>query len=196
MRKRSNDPLAGAPAAGVDGQRGCDVEGCEQPGGHRAPRSRDALREYYWFCLDHVREYNRSWDYFAGMGPDEIEAIRQDDTIWNRPTWPLGWADWRRTAYVSEAELRAALQSLRAERRRSKRRSERKRERPRLAEAAQRALDVFDLDLPVTRDRIKARYKELVKRYHPDANGGDRAAEERLKEINGAYRTLTQTVIS
>ena len=71
-------------------ERFCDCPGCPEAGRYRAPRARDRLDEYYWFCLDHVREYNSAWDYFEGMGEDEIEAIRRRDTVWQRPSWPLG----------------------------------------------------------------------------------------------------------
>ena len=59
-------------------------------GEHRAPRSRDALDQHYWFCLDHVRAYNAAWDFYRGMTPEQIEASRRLDVIGWRPTWPLG----------------------------------------------------------------------------------------------------------
>ena len=159
--------------------RECDMPECHRPGDYRAPKSRDNLREYFWFCLEHVRAYNLAWDYYKGMSPGEIEANLRSDTGWQRPTWPLG-----RNGGIGEApkaELGAfagigrAHASPRAER-----------TPPELREA----LGVLGLDWPVTRDVAKSRYKELAKRHHPDANGGDKGAEERLKTINLAYATL------
>ena len=73
--------------------RGCDRPGCSCAGDYRAPKSRE-LSDYYWFCLDHVREYNKAWDYFAGLSSDAIEAHIRNASVWERPTWPLG--DWQK----------------------------------------------------------------------------------------------------
>jgi hypothetical protein len=70
--------------------RSCDHAGCAGPGDFRAPRSRSSLHDFYWFCLDHVRAYNAAWNFYAGMSVAEIEAEIRNDTVWQRPTWPLG----------------------------------------------------------------------------------------------------------
>ena len=72
--------------------RRCDHPDCAGAGEYRAPKGRERLQEYFWFCLDHVRQYNLSWNYFEGMNEREIEYIRRRDTIWERPTWRLGGA--------------------------------------------------------------------------------------------------------
>ena len=74
----------------------CEWPGCTAEGEHRAPQARDRLDQYRWFCLDHVREYNRNWDYYRGMTQTEIEADLRRDTVWQRPTWPLGGGRQRR----------------------------------------------------------------------------------------------------
>ena len=71
-------------------QRVCEAPGCRLHGEYRAPWARDRLNEYRWFCLEHVREYNKKWDYFAGLGAEQIEAHIRADTTWRRPVWPLG----------------------------------------------------------------------------------------------------------
>ena len=73
--------------------RVCDHPGCAESGDHRAPRSRQRLDDYFWFCLEHVREYNRSWNYYAGMSDAEVEADLRRSTTWERPTWRFGAAD-------------------------------------------------------------------------------------------------------
>ena len=65
-----------------------DWPDCQMKAEHRAPRSREQLREYRWFCLEHIRQYNSHWNYFEGMSDDEVEASLRHDTVWNRPTWP------------------------------------------------------------------------------------------------------------
>ena len=87
LRRRKTKAYAPDDAA-PPGRR-CDAPDCAEAGQYRAPRDRN-LREFHWFCLDHVRAYNASWDFYKGMGPDEIEANLRADTSWQRPTWPLG----------------------------------------------------------------------------------------------------------
>ncbi len=165
----------------------CGVPGCRSEATHRAPRSRDELDRFVWFCLEHIREYNLAWDYYAGMDESEIEAHRREDVTWRRPTWPLGARqagprDPRDALFEDPFDLlgeRGEGGGAAPARPRSK---------------TDDALDALGLSEPVTADDIKARYIELVKRHHPDANGGDKKAEERLKLVNDAYATLKNGV--
>lgn len=178
------------------GPRGCDHPGCDEPGEHRAPKARDRLDEYLWFCLDHVRDYNKAWNYYAGMSPEQIETETRRDTTWQRPTWPLGARSSgagrfnRETAEIHDGfgffgdnggeHLSGAARARAAG------------FRPDSPEA--RALATIDLEPPLNLTRLKARYKELVKQHHPDANGGDKLAEERLKVINEANAILKKAL--
>ncbi len=160
--------------------RPCQHPDCEEHGLYRAPVARDRLNQYYWFCLDHVRAYNLAWNFFAGLSEREIEHQRRHDTVWQRPSWPFGRAG-ERGAGPDGPRIRDDFgffsdgpESFRA--------------RPLNDE--QKALAVLDLREPVTFQDIRARYKILVKKLHPDANGGDTAAEERLKAVNLAYAAL------
>ena len=168
--------------------RACDHPGCAGEGEYRAPTGRDRLNEYFWFCLDHVREYNKAWDYYAGMSADQIESEVRSATTWQRPTWPLGF--WS----VQEKFLRDRVVKgfgFEFGHDAGKGKAEEQAQRRHAARTPEEeALAVLDLTQPVDFPRIKARYRELVKTHHPDANGGDRQAEERLKEINQAYNTL------
>lgn len=159
-------------------ERGCDWHGCEAEGLHRAPRSRSQLREYWWFCLEHIRIYNAAWDYYTGMSGAEIEADMRRDTVWQRPSWPLGAGPSIRRNLRWFDHLDPTTEAPPS--------------RPRTA--AEHALVVLELTPPVNREIVKARYKTLVKRYHPDANNGDKAAEERFKVISEAYRTLMNSL--
>ena len=183
MPRASIEASAGLSEAAA-GARLCDHPGCASAGDYRAPRSRERLDVFYWFCLNHVRDYNARWNYYAGMSATEIEAEIRNDTVWQRPTWPLGsrigvrfnsrWRDYGMFGLEDE--------DAPGERR------DGARKRP-LTEHEQ-ALAVFDLAVPFTGVELKARYKALVKLHHPDAHGGDRDAEERLKVINQAYSVL------
>ncbi|MGE5270842.1 MAG: J domain-containing protein [Thiohalocapsa sp.] len=179
--------------------RSCDHPGCEAGGDFRAPRSRLELNCYYWFCLEHVRAYNSAWNYYAGMNDTEIEAEIRRDTVWQRPSWRLGE---RHGPGPSIRDHFGVYEGNGASNGNGNGRRERQREAhggngangagsmARAASAREQALAVFDLEPPLTQLRLKARYKVLVKQHHPDAHGGDKAAEEKLKIINQAYATL------
>ncbi len=161
----------------------CAAHGCGEPAQFRAPRSRDRMSDYIWLCLEHVRAYNKAWDYYAGMSVAEVEAHVRADTTWRRPSWPFGTghgggrADPRDPFDLFPGEQRAAHEGCE--------------HRFAVDPAAKQALDVMNLSPPVTAETVKLRYKELVKQLHPDVNGGDKRAEERLKLVNDAYRTLS-----
>ena len=182
MARRRAKPLTTTDTADIR-QRICEAPGCRLNGEYRAPRARDQLNEYRWFCLEHVRDYNKKWDYFAGLDAGAIEQHIRADTIWRRPVCPLGGrrSNGPRIHDPLDLSNEAGLN-----------------EQPRpkmdgseqLTPAERNAMGVLELSWPLTQAVVKSRYKELVKIHHPDANGGDREAEEKLKEINAAYSTL------
>lgn len=173
---------------GDDALQRCDHPECEAPGRFPAPKARDRLREYWWLCLEHVRAYNAGWNFHAGMSAAEIEAERRRDTVWRRPTWRFagqarhGMEGLR----IDDPFELFGMAGTRAEEPRSCRWPPGSREA--------RALAVLDLDGDVTLADVKARRRALAKRYHPDANGGCKRAEERLKRINEAYMTLASAL--
>jgi hypothetical protein len=183
MTRRIQRTRAYAPDPGAPG-RTCDLPGCGALGEYRAPKSRQTLTDYWWFCLDHVRAYNAGWDFYKGMTPGEIEAQLRADTSWQRPTWPLGRLGATR---LDEDALRDPLHMMDHGRPR-----ERKPPGSETPQDMREPLTTLGLGWPLTMDELKHRYKELAKRHHPDANNGDRAAEERLKTINLAYSAVAR----
>ena len=182
MRRLSCDPVFEAPPEPPI--RLCDHPGCLAGGDFRAPRSRLELHRYYWFCLEHVRAYNLAWNYYAGMSDREIEAEIRHDTVWQRPSWRLG----ARHGTFYGAHVRDPLGAFAAG---DETRDRRQRDAAgRVRSECEQALAVFDLEPPFTLVHLKARYKALVKEHHPDAHGGDKAAEETLKLVNQAYAVL------
>lgn len=178
----------------------CQHPECDLPGVYRAPKSRAQLNEYFWFCLDHVRDYNKAWDYYAGMSQAEIERHVRNDVVGQRPTWPLGkWGahgpggrtSAPRSAFIPD-DVAEALDSA-AQARKTRAREEQRRN-SRLSKEEQ-ALAVLELTAPVTMQEIRTRYRTLVKKLHPDANGGDKSAEEQLKVVNQAYSTLKAVAV-
>jgi hypothetical protein len=166
--------------------RRCARPECGNEGTHRVPKARDRLNEHLWFCLEHARAHNESWDFFAGMSEAEIEAFRTAAITGHRPTWPLGKRSARARPgpdFSHVDDVYSVFGDV-AEKERP-RAPVRQLTRPQL-----QALEVLNLDASATLQEVKARYKELVKRFHPDANGGDRGAEERLKQVIKAYAVL------
>ncbi|GBQ68585.1 molecular chaperone DnaJ [Ameyamaea chiangmaiensis NBRC 103196] len=187
-RHRAFDPDPNAPT------RCCDMPGCDAAAGYRAPRARDQLNDYFWFCLEHVRAYNANWDYYRGMTPGQIESHLRADTAWQRPTWKMG----HRGAQVFDEEdvldpldILGAARQNRARAHRGSGPSARPADNG-APEPLREPLDTLGLAWPVSMDDLKTRYKSLARLHHPDANGGDRAAEERLKSINVAYSAVRQ----
>lgn len=159
----------------------CNIEGCAEDGAYKAPRSRHSLNEYRYLCLEHVREYNKQWDFFSGMSADEIEIFMKDAVTGHRPTW-------ERTASIPNAteKLYAAVGDfLNTGRRKT-------REVPHLSPKMRKAVALFEIEYPYTLTALKNKYKQLVKRYHPDHNQGDKFAEEKFKAVANAYKTLSQ----
>ncbi len=180
------------------GQRACEWPDCRRPADSRAPKSRDLPDQHYWFCQAHAGEYNRNWNFFSGMSEGEVRARMADDVATGgRPTWQFKASKFSREAAAFSAKAgtgkgygdpfgifgrgRAAAEPAVA-------RHLGKLERHAFA----------DLDLPETADpaAIRARYAQLVKRCHPDANGGDRSAEHRLQKVIKAYKILRKAKLA
>ncbi len=164
----------------------CSHPGCVAEGVFRAPKGREREGEYFCFCRDHVREYNASYDYFRGMDDASLAKFRQADAVGHRPTWKIG----ARAAAGRHVDKSVFAEARSAPRRGARGRSSRDEAPPRYNALAIKALMTLELDGNATQAKIKARYKDLVKRHHPDANGGDRSSEDKLREIIQAYNYL------
>jgi hypothetical protein len=190
MRRQPIDPVFEAQAEPP--VRLCDHPGCNAGGDFRAPKSRLELNNYLWFCLDHVRAYNSAWNYYAGMNDAEIEAEIRRATVWERPSWRLGQlhAPSCGPRIHDPFGFHNGAANGKAHHREHHGGGRQNGSAARAISAREQALAVFELEPPFTELRLKARYKVLVKEHHPDAHGGDKAAEEKLKIINQAYSTL------
>ncbi|HVZ70626.1 MAG TPA: J domain-containing protein [Rhizomicrobium sp.] len=173
-------PASKAPV--IEKLRPCAVNGCLEEGSHRIPKSRENLSEQIYVCFAHARAHNESWDYFKGMSDKEIERFQIDAVTGHRPTWPLGKRAARMRRGVFDLDDSFGHFGSEAPVPRPPTR--------RLTGVQLQALATLNLEETATLQEIKARYKELVKRFHPDANGGDRGAEERLKQVIKAYGVL------
>lgn len=168
----------------------CQWRGCEKPGTNKAPKGRGKEGQFYNFCTTHVRQYNKSYNYFSGMSDKDVVDFQKDSMTGHRPTWSVGsngasgtakgfnpsfGADDAHGLFGDDAAHASAKKPQRAVR---------NMERKQLA--------VLNLDGNATKEEIKARFKELAKRLHPDANGGKSGSEEKLREVISAYNYLKQ----
>jgi hypothetical protein len=166
----------------------CDHVGCARKGSFRAPKGRDMEGQFYHFCIDHVREYNQSYNYFAGMSDAALQAYQKDALTGHRPTWTSGvngTAGTRDSAIDSAQVLRERIERLRRARAEAA-----QSQKKRIGKAALKALEALGLDESADKALVRQRFKELAKRLHPDLNDGDRSREDKLRAIIDAYNYL------
>ena len=199
LRIRSEGEHAASPGETPS----CDWPGCSRPAQHPAPKGRDREGEYFIFCIDHVRQYNKSYNYFSGMADEELREWLERAATGHRPTWRMGghtpgpgglhpdllkfgtagyrpgmrWRDGFGLFGGSQAPQRPAP-------------------RRRLPPAVLEALNVLGLDETADARLIKLRYKKLVKELHPDMHGGDKSREARLREVIAAYHKLRKAKLA
>ena len=166
----------------------CDKKACEYKWNYKAPKSRSNLNNYYFFCLEHVTEYNKSWDFYKGLSVDQIELSMRKDTVWDRPSWPLNGNpanvinqlkeflinDY--SLFEKEKEIQDFLRNKLVD--------------ENVTNEEHKSLKILELKLPISVDEIKKRYKKLVKIFHPDVNDNNKNAERKFKEITEAYKIL------
>ena len=163
-------------------------------GGCKAPKSPDRLREYYNFCTAHAREYNKNWNFFAGMSDDDIHEWQAGARHGHRPTWDVRKNTGERAKARKNSKAGTTASTAEgygifgngdndiAEQ-----------PRRRLSKMQIKALNDMGLDETATKADVRKRYTQLVKQLHPDANQGDRNTEESFQRVVKAYKVLKTT---
>lgn len=162
----------------------CDMPGCSKIADFKAPQNR-GLDEYYRFCLNHIQEYNKAWNFFSGMAQVDVEEHIIKSGLWDRPTW--------RGEHFSnlESDLRnRTWQSYHFTDKKPEESGNSNRAQFEQNTPEHSAMAIMGLTPPLDLTNIKSRYKVLVKKHHPDINRDDPEAEELLKAINMAYTIL------
>ena len=203
---RIKPPKAGEAEAEADvlrlkpGEKPCEWPDCSKPATARAPKSREQLNTFYEFCQAHAGEYNKSWNFYAGMNEAQVRAAKENEAMTGgRPTWEMKAGKNSREA----AAFASKMGTTRAEGaagswqdsfglfgRRVREQAVREEEGLRIGKLERQALADLDLDIRTEKTAVKARYHELLKRFHPDLNQGDRGAEAKLQRVIKAYKTL------
>jgi hypothetical protein len=184
----------------------CQFEGCKNEGIYKAPKgdlSSDPKQpdSWHWFCMEHVRDYNASWNYFKNMSEEEIWKEWRRDMTWQRPTWPLGsWYTRKNMAF--EQAFKAKQKPTHTfddpfgifnEWGEASKPSE---EHHLSKTPESKAMSLFELSFPFDNNQLQIAYRRLVKKFHPDVNGGCLQAQEKLKDINHAYALLKKALSS
>jgi curved DNA-binding protein CbpA len=184
------------PAEAEFAEPTCQWDGCDKKGTHRAPVGRNAEGQFFLFCFEHVKEYNKGYNYFSGLSDSEIARYQKEAVTGHRPTWTVGVNKAARNSPL-HSDIRSGAHSrvrdpfgFMAQGRGNASRFEPQMRKLKTLET--KAFDTMGLTANATPKDIKSRYKELVKKHHPDANGGDRGSEERFRAVIQAYQLLKQ----
>ncbi|MES2906246.1 MAG: J domain-containing protein [Pseudomonadota bacterium] len=173
----------------------CEHAGCEKPGPHRAPKGRGHENQYWNFCVEHVRAYNLSYNYFQGMPDEAVANFQKSAQTGHRPTWSMGVKGMHDTGGHGQKNVWAEGEGPRDYEdpfglfKDGKPKKAAAPQKP-VGNSERKAFHALNLEIHASKSDIKLRYKEMVKRFHPDANGGDKAFEEKLREIIQAYTQL------
>ena len=157
-------------------QRSCYNPDCKELGIYPAPKSKENLREYLYFCINCIREFNKSWNYFEGLNEQELEIEIRKSTTWNRPSWKFGT---KNLNYDFEKAFRQFNDQKKLD------------ENKNVSKKIKDAFNLLDLDLNSSPDEIKRRYKNLAKKWHPDVQQNEtNHNKNKFIDITNAYKTI------
>jgi len=166
----------------------CEWENCKEFGKFKAPLERDNSKNYKWLCEEHIKLFNKNWNYFEGMSQNEIEFFLKSDLTWHRPTQKFGSSDnffnilWNNALSdkFNFFKEKGAINNL---------------NNAKLSERDKDAFRVLGLDFSSDLTIIQKKFKTLVKKFHPDRNSGNKEFEDKLKKITLAYSHLKLIMI-
>ena len=161
----------------------CEWDNCKEKGDYKAPIEKDNSKNYRWLCKEHVKLFNKSWNYFEGMSQNEIENFLKSDLTWHRPTQKFSSSDnffnilWNNALsdkfnFFDKEKITNNFNNRQ------------------LNEKDKDALKIMELELSATWPIIQKKFKTLVKKLHPDRNAGNKQYEDKLKKITLAYSHL------
>ena len=186
-KKRKKTGRRGMSGAFETADKPCDYPGCKEKAAFRAPKSPDLLDEFFWFCKDHIREYNLKWNFFQGTTDEEFHKFLDKDRVWERETKPFSRiGDGNAWARLGVNDPMALL-GEKATQNPGRVMSQATRKLP---ATERKAIEILDARDTMSKTEIRKVYKGLIKVLHPDMNGGDRSHEEQLQEVVWAWEQL------
>ena len=167
----------------------CEWENCKEIGKFRAPAEKDNIKNFKLLCEEHIKLFNKKWNYFEGMSQSEIEFFLKSDLTWHRPTQKFSSSDnffsilWNNTLndkfkIFNEEEFFHVNKNKK------------------LREKDKDAFRIMDLELSADWATIHKKFKTLVKKFHPDKHSGNKQYEDKLKKITLAYSHLKMIMMT
>ncbi|WP_238367045.1 J domain-containing protein [Mesobacterium pallidum] len=190
-KKKNPRGRRGMSGASETSTRLCEHEGCEEAGQYRAPKAPDVLDDYFWFCKEHIREYNLKWNFFQGQTEAELNAQMSKDKVWERETKDFRDPEARAWARLGIEDPHQVLGENAT--RNPGRNKAATGGGKRLPPTERRAVEILEINESATKAEVRKAYKALIKVLHPDMNGGDRSQEEQLQEVMWAWDQLKES---
>jgi hypothetical protein len=187
-KKKNPRGRRGMSGASETSTRVCDHEGCEEAGKYRAPKAPDVLDDYFWFCQQHVRDYNLKWNFFDGTTEAELNAQLSKDKVWERETRRITDPEARAWARLGIEDPHQVLGVNATQNPGKKKGGTRK-----LPPTERRAIEILEAEDTWTKAELRKAYKSLIKVLHPDINGGDRSQEEQLQQVVWAWEQIKES---
>ncbi len=185
-KKKRTRGKRGMSGAFETSTRGCEHEGCVERAQYRAPKSPDTLDDYFWFCKDHVREYNLKWNFFTTATEEEMQDQIKSDRVWERETKPFKKGEearaWARLGIDDPHQVLGVNATQNPGKSITGTRK--------LPPTQRKAIDILEAKDHWTKAEVRKQYKVLIKVLHPDLNGGDRSQEEQLQEVVWAWEQI------
>ncbi len=164
----------------------CDWNNCNEIGEYRAPIEKDNSRKYRMLCLEHVKEFNKNWNYFSGMSDNQVINFLKSDMTWHKPTQSFSSSDnffkvlWNNALKdeLDKNKLKGQFNHMK---------------QFNFNDNDIKAFSVLGVSVGLKWTKIQEKFKMLVKKFHPDMNSGNKNYEEKLKIITLAYTHLKKT---
>jgi len=164
----------------------CDWNNCKKVGNYKAPIEKDNSKKFKLLCLEHIKIFNKKWNYFANMTNEEIEYFIKSDLTWHKPTKSFNSSENFFNILWNNA-LEDKLNIFESS-------NFKNFKKDKLTSTDRDALDIMGLKYEAKWEEIQKKFKSLVKKYHPDKNLGSRKFEDKLKKITLAYSKLKMTI--
>ena len=166
----------------------CEWENCKEFGKYKAPLEKDNIKNFQWLCEEHIKLFNKSWNYFEGMSQDQIENFLKSDLTWHRPTQKFGSRDNFFNILWNNA-LSDKFNFFKQDKTFNSTHNKK------LTEKDKDAFRIMGLEFSSDWLVVQKKFKTLVKKFHPDRNGGNKELENKLKKITLAYSHLKLIMI-
>ena len=191
-KKKRKTGRRGMSGAFETSTRQCEFPDCREAGVYRAPKSPDLLDEFFWFCKDHIREYNLKWNFFQGTSDDDFQKFLDKDRVWGRETQPFAKRPDEGRAWA-RLGVNDPIEILGSNATQNPGKTVTQTSTRKLPPTERKALEILDARDSWTKTEIRKQYKSLVKDLHPDMNGGNRDDEARLQEVVWAWEQIRES---